>query len=104
MEKLFKESYSFRSLIVAAFVGMIATFAVLEYHGKIEHSQEKEDFVIADYKGIMLQPGESHQLSKKKNNQLATCHEGLLVIESNDGSNLKALIVDYKNRTVSCNL
>lgn len=104
MEKIFKDSYSYRAIIVAAFAGMLATFFILEYHGKIKHSEVKDDFIVGEYKGVMLDAGDSHRLSRKQNNQLAICQEGFLVIESYDGSNLRALIVDYKNRAVRCAL
>lgn len=104
MKPLFRESYSLRALITAALFGMIGTVITLESLKLIKHSESKNDYIIAEYKGIMLQPGESHRLSRKENGQLANCQDGLLVIEANDGTDLKALIVDYKNRAVRCGL
>jgi hypothetical protein len=104
MEKLIKENYSIRAIFVALFLGVAITVFALEYLGKIKHNEDKNDFIIAEYKGILLQPGESHRISRKENEQLAACQDGVLIIEANDGTDLKALIVDYKNRTVRCTL
>ncbi len=104
MEKLIKENYSIRAIFVALFLGVATTVFALEYLGKIKHNEDKSDFIIAEYKGILLQPGESHRISRKENRQLAVCQDGVLIIEANDGTDLKALIVDYKNRTVHCTL
>ncbi|MCG8611612.1 MAG: kinase [Pseudomonadales bacterium] len=90
------------AIVITIIVTIIVTVVSLEMTGKIRHTDNKEDVVIAEYKAIFLQQGDSHRLSTKPSVQTAICKEGFIVVVSDTDPQMRALIVDYKNRGIKC--
>ncbi len=89
-------------LIGTAVITLILTVVALELMGKIKHTETGDAFQVAEYKGILLQAGESHRLSTKAPVIEAHCQEGLIIFQSSTQTEMRALIVDYKNRPILC--
>lgn len=92
------------ALIATAVATLIATVFSLEMMGKIKHTDTGDAFQVADYKGILLQGGEFHRLSTKPPVIESVCQEGRVVFQSTTDTTLRALIVDYKNRPILCQI
>ena len=92
------------TLILTLVAAVALTVAVLEYHGVIRHSLNKDAVPVGDFKAMYLAPGESFRLSPNEPEVRAECHRGYLVIASKTDEQMRGLLVDFKNRGVSCTL
>lgn len=92
------------TLILAIVITAIFTVGVLEWQGKIKHSEHKDEFALSTYRAVIIEKQEDNQyrLSNKPSNQTAVCHGGYLFISSDINEGREALLVDYKNRGVKC--
>ena len=92
------------SLVIAIFATVFVTFFALEWNGLIQHSQNKDDYPVAEYKAVFIEKQEDKQyrLSHKPSNQTAICNGGYLFITSDVNDGMQGILVDYKNRGVRC--
>ena len=95
-------TYTIRSLIVTAIASIIATVLVLEFSGKIAHSENKDHVPVGDFKAIHVQPGEDFRMSSKASELHAVCQNGYLAIAADADPDYRGIVVDYKNRGVRC--
>ncbi|SES99743.1 MULTISPECIES: kinase [Marinobacter] len=95
-------TYTVRSLIVTAIASIIATVLVLEFSGKIAHSENKDHVPVGDFKAIHVQPGEDFRMSSKASELHAVCQNGYLAIAADADPDYRGIVVDYKNRGVRC--
>lgn len=95
-------TYTVRSLIVTAIASIIATVLVLEFSGKIAHSENKDHVPVGDFKAVHVQPGEDFRMSSKASELHAVCQNGYLAIAADADPNYRGIVVDYKNRGVRC--
>jgi hypothetical protein len=98
------DKVSKRTLVLAVFVSVFITFFTLEWNGLIQHNEIKDDYPVAEYKAIFIekQDNKQYRLSHKPSNQTAICNGGYLFIASDTDEGMQGLLVDYKNRGVSC--
>ena len=98
------DKVSKRTLVIAIFVSVFATFFMLEWNGLIQHNQNKDDYPVAEYKAIFIEEQEDklYRLSHKPSNQTAVCNGGYLFITSDAKDGMQGILVDYKNRGVRC--
>ncbi|PIE43891.1 MAG: hypothetical protein CSA50_02735 [Gammaproteobacteria bacterium] len=89
-------------LILTAALTVMATVFALETMGKIKHTDTRDAFEIAEYKGILVAPGHDHRLSSKPATIAAECVNGHVVFKRRNKNDIKALIVDDKNRPILC--
>lgn len=92
------------TLVIAIFATILITFFTLERNGLIQHTKQKDDYPVAEYKAIFIEKRDDkeYRLSHKPSDQTATCHQGYLFIQSDNNSGMQGLLVDYKNRGVRC--
>jgi len=95
-------TYTVRSLIVTAIASIIATVLMLEFSGKIAHSENKDHVPVGDFKAVHVQPGEDFRMSSKASELHAVCQNGYLAIAADADPNYRGIVVDYKNRGVRC--
>ncbi|MGM0569720.1 kinase [Marinobacter sp.] len=95
-------TYTIRSLIVTAVASIIATVLVLEFSGKITHSENKDHVPVGDFKAVHIQPGEDFRMSSKASELHAVCENGYLAIAADADPDYRGIVVDYKNRGVRC--
>lgn len=98
------DQVSKRTLVIAIFAAVFTTFFLLEWNGLIQHTDDKDDYPVAEYKAIFIEKQENKQyrLSHKPSNQTAICNGGYLFITSDIDDGMQGLLVDYKNRGVRC--
>lgn len=97
-----EDGVSKSTLALVAIGAVIATVVVLELAGKIRHNTDKDMFPIADYRVVLLQPGEEHRISAKPAQQHAYCHQGFVFIQSETDPQLRGPLVDFRNRGIPC--
>lgn len=99
------DKVSMRTLVIAIFLSIAGTIAVLEWQGKIQHPEGKDQLALASYKVVFV-PNEDegqYRLSPKPSHQTSFCQEGYLFIRNDKDNAMQGLLVDYKNRGVKCN-
>jgi len=99
-----KDTVKVSTLVIAIFITIVLTVLSLEMNGFIKHSNAKDTQPIAEYRAIVIerQKDKLYRLSHKPSNQTAICNAGYLFITSDLDDDLQALLVDYKNRGVTC--
>ncbi|MCK7542834.1 kinase [Marinobacter bryozoorum] len=95
-------TYTVRSLIVTAIASIIATVLVLEFSGKIAHSENKDHVPVGDFKAVHVQPGDDFRMSSRASELHAVCQNGYLAIAADADPSYRGIVVDYKNRGVRC--
>lgn len=92
------------TLAIAIFCTILFTVLILEWQGLIQHSTNKDDYPVAEYKAVFIEKQENKQyrLSHKPSNQTAICNGGYLFITSDVNDGMQGLLVDYKNRGIRC--
>ncbi len=98
------DNVSKATLIICIVLSVIATIALLEWQGRLKHSEYKDDFALSTYRAILIADQEERQyrLSHKPSNQSAECVNGYLFIRSDVNDAMMGLLVDYKNRGIKC--
>jgi len=97
-----EKRYSAGSLILTGIVAIVATVAVLEASGRIEHSKNKGHMPIGEFEAVHLKPGEEFRMSRKPSELHAACVDGYLAIAADVDPSFRGILVDYKNRGVRC--
>lgn len=95
-------TYTVRSLILTAVISIIATVLVLEFSGKIVHSEDKGQVPVGDFKAVHVEPGEDFRMSSRASGLHAVCQNGYLAIAADADPNYRGILVDYRNRGVRC--
>ncbi len=96
------------TLIVACALTLVATVGILDWQGKIKHTEAKAQYILSEYKVVMIpektedQDTEVYRLSPKPSHQSAFCQEGYVFLRSDKNAGMEGLLVDYKNRGVKC--
>lgn len=80
------------------------TVLVLEYYGMIKHTQDQGGRILGTFTAHFVTPDDSFTASAKPSNLHAECVDHWLVIANDADSQLKGLLVDYRNRAVRCEL
>lgn len=95
---------SIRTLVLSLLAAVVATLVILDWQGKIKHSENKEQLALAEYKVVMIPTDQEkvYRLSPKASFQTAFCQQGYLFIGNDDNPDMQGLLVDYKNRGVKC--
>lgn len=96
------KGYSVRALILTGLIAIVATVLVLDYEGLIKHTHDKQELTVGHFRAIFLSANEGHRLSPKSAHLHAECFKGHLVVASDTDPTMKGLLVDYKNRGISC--
>ena len=94
--------YTVRSLIVTALAAIIGTVLVLEMTGRINHTKNKDNVPVGDFKAIHITGGETFRMSPKASELHAVCENGYLAIAADVDPSFRGILVDYKNRGVRC--
>lgn len=98
------DTVSMRTLVLAIFLSIAGTIAVLEWQNKIHHPDSQNQLELASYKVVFVpQEGNGqYRLSPKPSFQTSFCQEGYLFIRNDKDNAMQGLLVDYKNRGVKC--
>lgn len=98
------DTVSMRTLVLAIFLSIAGTIAVLEWQNKIHHPDSQNQLELASYKVVFVpEEGDGqYRLSPKPSFQTSFCQEGYLFIRNDKDSAMQGLLVDYKNRGVKC--
>lgn len=96
------DSVSKITLIAAMIGSVIATVVALDIAGRLKHTEDKEIFPLAEYRVVLLNPGDEHRLSSKPADQHAYCNQGFLFIQSETDAQLHGPLVDFRNRGIPC--
>lgn len=94
--------HSTRSLIFTAVIAIVGSVIMLEITGKIDHSDNKDNMPIGEFKAIQVSPGETFRMSSKASELHAVCENGYLAIAADIDSSYRGVLVDYKNRGIRC--
>lgn len=94
--------YSARALLITAVASIIATVAVLEATGRIEHTRDKARVPVGEFQAIYVGPREDYRMSPKSSELHAECYNGYLGVGSDTDATLKGVLVDYKDRGIRC--
>lgn len=94
--------FTVRSLIVTAVITLAATVIVLEASGKIDHTTNKDNAPVGDFKAIHVKPGETFRMSSKNAELHAVCEQGYLAIAADADPSFLGVLVDYRNRGIRC--
>lgn len=94
--------FTVRSLIVTAVITLVATIIVLEASGKIDHTTNKDNVPVGDFKAIHVKPGEIFRMSSKNAELHAICEQGYLAIAADADPSFRGVLVDYRNRGIKC--
>ncbi|MDX1756454.1 MAG: kinase [Marinobacter sp.] len=95
--------YSARSLIAVGVISIVVTVLTLEMSGRIDHSGNKDEVPVGEFKAIHVSPDrEGFRMSKKSSELHAVCEQGYLAIASDVDPAFRGVLVDYKNRGVRC--
>ena len=98
------DTVSMRTLVLAIFLSIAGTIAVLEWQNKIHHPDSQNQLELASYKVVFVpEEGDGqYRLSPKPSYQTSFCQEGYLFIRNDKDNAMQGLLVDYKNRGVKC--
>ena len=96
------QRYTVRSLIMTAIIAIVGSVLMLEVTGKIDHSDNKDNMPIGEFKAIQVSPGETFRMSPKASELHAVCENGYLAIAADTDPSYRGVLVDYKNRGVRC--
>jgi hypothetical protein len=95
--------------IKVAIISAMGAFAVsvimLDWKGYIVHSDKDDQHVIETFKLMAIGAAGSTRISSKSSNKEAFCADGYLLIrpqKNNSGNEVAGIIVNDKNRPVSC--
>lgn len=95
--------FSIRTLLATVVITIVATVLTLEFSGRIDHSDNKDDVPVGEFKAIHITPGEDgFRMSSKPSELHAVCDQNYLAIASDVDPAFRGLLVDYKNRGVRC--
>lgn len=97
-----QQGYTARSLIITAVIAIAGSVLVLEMTGKIDHSDNKDNMPIGEFKAIQVNPGDTFRMSSKASELHAVCENGYLAIAADVDPSYRGVLVDYKNRGVRC--
>lgn len=94
--------YSIQTLIVVVVATIIITVLALEFSGRINHSSNKDNITVGEFKAVNVKPGESFRMSPKSGQLFAVCENGFIAVAADSDPQFLGLLVDYKNRGVRC--
>ncbi len=94
--------YSIQTLIVVVVATIIITVLTLEFSGRIEHSGNKENVTVGQFRAINVKPGEPFRMSPQSGKLYAVCQNGFIAVANASDPQFLGLLVDYKNRGVRC--
>ncbi len=85
-------------------VGMVLAALTLDYYGYIQHSKKTDDAIVAEFKLLSLDPKYERKISRKSSKKEAFCANGYLLLkpESDKPTDVAGILVDDKNRGISC--
>lgn len=90
--------------IVSAFIAIIVSVFMLESKGYIQHSSPEDAAVIAEFKLLSLKQGAAQEVSPKSSGKTALCIDGYLLIRPENDKKVAGVLVDSRNRGISCKL
>jgi len=94
--------YSVRALMLTGLIAIVGTVLMLDYEGLIRHNHNKQELTVGHFRAIFLSADQGHRLSPKPAHLHAECFQGFVVVASDTDPTMKGLLVDYKNRGISC--
>lgn len=83
-------------------VGLVVAVITLEMYGYIKHPSEVDKATIAEFKLLSLQTEADVRVSEKSSGKEAFCANDYLLIRPSNGNAVAGILVDTKNRPVSC--
>lgn len=84
-------------------VGVIVAAITLDMNGYIKHSQKTDSAVVEEFKLLSLDPKFERKISPKSSGKEAFCADGYLLIKPKNDHPIAGVLVDSKNRGVTCN-
>lgn len=94
--------YSIQTLMVVVVATIIITVLALEFSGRIDHSRNKDNITVGEFRAINVKPGESFRMSPGSGDLFAVCQNGFIAVAPASDPQFMGLLVDYKNRGVRC--
>lgn len=95
--------FTIRSLIATAAGTIVATVVVLHLSGRLDHGVGTAEHVaLGDFTAVHIDPGSDFRMSPRPSGLHATCESGFLAIASDEDPEFRGILVDYRQRGVSC--
>ena len=87
---------------VGFIIGVIVAVVALEYYGYVQHPEQEDRAIIAEFKLLTLNPEYQVKVSPKPSGKEAFCVDGYMLLRPTNGRAAAGILVDAKNRPVQC--